>query len=394
MNEHALRPAGTPRGLKAALLAALVFLVTLNLRPAITTVGPVLSDIGETYQMGEGLLGLLGSLPLFMFAAVSIVSSSLAGKVGLERALWFALIAIATGIIIRSLLGLPGLWVGTALATASIAVGNVLVPVVVRNDYPNHMALATGIYSATMGFAAGSASALSAPGAERFGWQTSLLLWSIPAVVVAILWLPRVLHSTAAAVPERGSAGPSVWSSASAWWLTIYMGVQSAAFYFMITWLPTYLVAEGTTSEEAGMTLFWYQIAGITAGVFTPLLFRGRQTQTLATVVATLPIIVGMLGLIVDPQRHVLWSVVLGVGSGLSLVVSLSLISLRGTGAQHTARLSGMVQSAGYLIAALAPLIAGTIAQVTGSLRTAFMMMVGVALVQLTVAVFAGRSRA
>lgn len=384
---------GARRRVTAAVLAALIFPVTMNLRPAITTVGPVLTDIGETYRMSESLLGLLGALPLLMFAAMSLFAAGLASRVGLERALWYALLAIAAGIAMRSLLGIPGLWIGTALATAAIAVGNVLVPVVVRNDYRDHVALATGIYAATMGLAAAAASALSATVAEHVGWQQSLLLWAIPAVIVAVLWLLRVrvgAAGVAAAPPTPSGTSTGVWRSASAWWLTAFMGVQSAAFYFMITWLPAYVVEHGGTMESAGLTLFWYQIVGITAGFITPLLMRG-STQVRATLVASVPILMGFVGLILFPEHHLWWSMVLGIGSGISLVVSLSLISVRGKDARHTGQLSSMVQSVGYLIAALAPFLAGALTQVTGTLTTAFTMMAGCALVQCLVAFKAGK---
>lgn len=362
------------RSVTAALFTALIFLVTINLRPAITGVGPVLTDIGDTFSLDAGWLGLLGALPLIMFAVVSLGASPLSSRLGVERALWLALILIATGIVIRSWLGAPGLWLGTVIVMGAIAIGNVLVPVVVRTDYRRHVTLATGVYSATMGLGAASASALSAPLADRFGWQHGLAFWAIPAVVVALLWIPRARHSTAAG-PLTTSHTVPVWKSSSAWWLTVFMGAQSAAFYFMITWLPAYLVELGGTAEAAGLALFWCQLAGITAGFLTPLLMRGRH-QVTATLGGTTLMLIGYSGLALAPSQFMVWATVLGMGCGIALVTSLSLISMRGRDARHTAALSGMVQSGGYLIAACAPFAAGLVAQVTGSLVNAIIMMV------------------
>lgn len=395
MKEHGRaggRGKPVPPGAFALFLSGLVFLATLNLRPAITTVGPVLERIGERFALGEGALGVLGALPLIMFAILSLGASTIAARVGLERALWFALFAIAAGIAVRSLLGLPGLWAGTVIATGAIAVGNVLVPVIVRKDFPSHIAVATGVYTACMGFAAATASAVAAPVADSLGWESSLLLWAIPAFVVALLWTPRALASAPGSVRVPRSH-PSVWRLPQAWWLTIFMGVQSATFYFMITWLPTLEVSRGASTDQAGIALFWYQISGICAGLLTPLVMRRTRTQLPAILLATLPIITGFVGLIWFPQFGVWNTLVLGAGSGVSLVVSLTLISLRGGDGPQTAALSGMVQSLGYLIAALAPAVAGLIAQRTGSLTGALVMMLCVAITQLTVGVKVSRER-
>lgn len=380
------------RRLGVLAVAALIFLVALNLRPAITAVGPVIAEIGATFDIGEGLLGLLGALPLFMFALLSPLTSTLSTRIGVERVIWYALIAIAVGIAIRSLLGAGGLWIGTAIAMGAIAVGNVLVPVIVRTDFQGRVPLATGIYTACMGTAAAIASATVAPIAGELGWQRSLLLWAIPAVIVAVLWFPRARSSA----PSRNiggiTPGTSVWRSRSAWWLTGFMGLQSAIFYFMITWLPTIEMEQGVSAEAAGMTLFWYQLVGLTAGLIAPLFLSVGNTQLTATLTATIPLFLGLTGLLLTPQYAFAWSIVIGFGSGTSLVVSLSLIAMRASDAVHTAKLSGMAQSGGYLIAALAPLIAGLLAQTTGSFTPALIMMVGCAGLQLIAAVFTGRT--
>lgn len=379
--------------LPALLGTAGVFLFALNLRPAITTVGPVLSSIGETFGLGESLLGLLGSLPLLMFALFALAAPGLSRCVGVDRLVLGVLLCIAAGIFVRSMLGLPGLWVGTALVAGAIAVGNVLGTVLVRRDFSGHAALATGVFTAIMGLAASIASGVAAPVAGRVGWESSLLLWAAPPLLVALLWAPRALRPEVG-MPVAATSGAgerNVWSSPQAWWLTLFMGAQSSAFTFLITWLPGVATAQGASAEGGGAALFLYQVVGLVSGFVVPLLLRGPRTPMIPLLASSTPILIGFLGLVALPSAVALWSVVLGVGSGMSLVVSLTLVAQRGGDPARTARLSGMVQAGGYLIAALAPWLAGVLLQSSGTYRPALMMMAGIAVVQTLVGVLVGR---
>jgi CP family cyanate transporter-like MFS transporter len=91
------------------------------------------------------------------------------------------------------------------------------------------------------------------------------------------------------------------------------------------------------------------------------------------------------------PGRGIVWVFFLGAGTGASLVVSLTLISMRGRSQLETVKLSGMAQSFGYLLAAVGPILFGTLGQVTGSWTVPLAVVAAVAVAQLLVAVPAGR---
>src|SRR5690625_7449406 len=157
----------------APVLVALVFLVALNLRPALTSVGPLLPRIGEDLGLNEGMLGLLAALPLLAFALISPLVQHPARRFGMERSLLAALLLLAAGTVIRSYTGNAGLWAGTMIVGCAIAVGNVLVPTLVKRDYAGHVSLATGIYSACITVAASIASVVAVPLAGSYGWLRS-----------------------------------------------------------------------------------------------------------------------------------------------------------------------------------------------------------------------------
>ncbi|GHH40007.1 CynX/NimT family MFS transporter [Lentzea cavernae] len=377
-----------------AVLVALVFLVALNLRPALTSVGPLLPQIGGEAGLSEGAQGLLGALPLLAFAAISPLVTHPARRFGLERTLLAALVVLAIGTALRSVLGDAGLWIGTAVAGCAIAVGNVLVPTIVKRDYRDHVSMATGVYSACITVGASIASAVAVPLSHAAGWRGALAFWAIPALVVTALWLPRAWNAEPVVEPPADSTAPvSVWRQPTAWLVTAFMGLQSTTFYVMVTWLPTVEMSAGVPAEQAGVHLFVYQIVGVASGLAIPRLMRRTDSQVAAAVTASVPMVVGVAGLLLLPAWSIVWAVVAGLGTGASLVVALTLISLRGQGQQGTTRLSGMAQSLGYLLAALGPVLAGLLAERTGT-WTASLALVGVlAVVQVVVAVAAGRVR-
>lgn len=369
--------AGTPAG---GLVA--VFLVAACLRTAITCVGPLLGRIGDDTGLSDTLLGLLGALPLLAFAAVSPVVQGLARRTGSERLIAWALLALAAGIALRSVPVGTALWAGTAVLGAGIAVGNVLLPAVVRRDHAGRAALIVGAYSAVMGTAASIASGVALPLASALhSWRWSLAVWFVPALAAGLVWLGRRPVPPAPAPDGPVAPRRPVWRSPLAWRLTAFMGLQSTAFYVMVSWLPSILARDGFSHAVAGWLLFGYQVVGLLAGLLVPVVLRRVRPHTTAALSAV-PLLVGAGGLALAPSVAPLWIVVAGVGSGASLVIALSLFSLDSDGPAHAAALSGMAQSLGYLLAAGGPVSAGALRDATGSWTPALVGLAALAVVQ------------
>lgn len=380
----------------APLLTALVFLVAINLRPAVTSVGPVLPRIGVDLGLSEPMQGLLGALPLLAFAVGSPLVHRLTRRTGIDVALLLGLVLIAAGIALRSFAGLPGLWIGTVVAGLAIAIGNVLVPVVVRRDYRKRVALATAFFTLFMTVAAATASGTAVPLADTAGWRGGLAFWAIPPLVIAAVWVVRmrVRPSAPSPLPQPGEVTASVWRQPTAWLVTAFMGLQSTAFYILVTWLPTIEAAAGIPDTAAGVHLSVYQLIGTVSGMSIPLLMRRPGgSMALAAVTASVPMLIAALGLLLAPGLPILWVVIAGLSSGSSLVVALTLIGLRGRTHAETTQLSGMAQAVGYLLAACGPIAAGWLAQASGAWSAPLVMLVILACAQTVAAVLAGRDR-
>ncbi len=406
--------------------AAVIFLVALNLRPAIIAVGPLLSQIGTSFGWGESLLGLLGSLPLLAFAALSFLVRYITDRFDTDKVMLAALLLLAAGCIVRSACGATGIWIGTVIVGGSIAVGNVLAPAIVKRDYPGHISMATGAYSAFVTTGSALAGLTAAALAEAMGgWQQALAFWAAPALVAAALWLLRMHAQNAGSrakcpsgnkqateetdagsgtAPKPGTATATVatqagtvsaaaqqprtapsaplWKRPTTWLVTLFMGLQSAAFYTFSNWLPSFSVAAGYAPGEAGLQLFLFQIIGTFAGLAIPRFMCVRGNQTTAGLIASGSLLVAALGWLFLPQASLLWSIVGGIGQGSSLVVALTLISLRGTTHEETVALSGIAQSFGYLLAACGPVAFGALLEATGAFALPLGFMAALALCQ------------
>lgn len=407
----------------APLLAScVIFLVALNLRPAIVAVGPLLSSIGTTFGWGESIQGLLGSLPLLAFALFSLIVGALTAKLDSDKVLFWALIALATGCIVRSLSGESMVWLGTLAIGASIAVGNVLAPAIVKRDFIDNVSFATGAYSACV--TAGSALAgltASAAADALGGWQPALAFWAIPALLAALLWLLRtkltrniksiqtdekssVAETHLEQMPESAKEACPISENTQAesplrtllkrpstWLVTLFMGLQSAAFYTFCNWLPGIAGAAGFSSGEAGVHLFIFQALGIVSGLLIPRFMYLRGNQVCAGILASAPLLVAALGWLLSPRLSLLWSIFGGMGQGASLVVALTLISLRGRTHAETVALSGFAQSLGYLLAACGPFVFGALTETTQGFEAPLVFMAILATAQCALSLFAGR---
>ncbi|WP_062202053.1 CynX/NimT family MFS transporter [Demequina salsinemoris] len=399
--------ADASRGWRASpvYLVVSVLLIASTLRAPITSVGPVIDRIGESTGLGTSALGLLGTLPLIAFAVVSPFVSRMARRWGAARVVLVALVTLVAATLLRSSpLGVGALWVGTLAIGAAIAVGNVLVPALVKRDFPREIPLMTGAYTTVLGGFAAIASGLAVPITVAYGWRVGIGCWALFGLLAIAAWAPRVGREDAgrqdvtAAEPNEPRSGASavpsrLWTSRDAWWVTAFMGCQSLTFYVLVTWLPSIDVSYGASSVTAGWHQFGFQLVGVVAGFGITAFMRGRADQRLVAATASLGLAVGMLGLVLAPSFALAWILLAGASGGAAFVISLTLVAQRARTAYTAARLSGMAQGVGYTVAAVGPLLAGIVFDRAGTWMPVVVGVAAVAGVQLVVGLFAGRDR-
>ncbi|MFJ8391662.1 CynX/NimT family MFS transporter [Streptomyces sp. NPDC094144] len=377
------RPASTPRRRSAAGSPAAepvrpavpvgfviaICLVAANLRTTLTGVGALLPEIERGSGLTSSWGGLLSTLPLLTFAATSPLVARASHRLGSARLLVAALGVLAVGTVVRSLPSTVCLFAGTVILSAAIAFGNVLLPALIRRNVPAHRIQGvSALYVTVMGLMAAVSSGVSAPLAHTVpgSWRTALA-WGVAFTVAAFLaWLPRMRGDK----PQESTVAahsPVPWRSRLAWQVTLFMGLQSLAFYTAVAWLPSILTDRGMSSTTAGWMLFYYQVVSLAASSLLPLLTRGRHDQRWTAAGASVLVAGGFAVLVAAPALSVLACTLLGLGGGACLVLALTFQSQRAGSSGEAAALAGMAQSIGYLVAAAGPLLLGILHETTHS---------------------------
>jgi MFS transporter, CP family, cyanate transporter len=391
------------RAISPALVIAGMLLVAGNLRAGITTVGPLLGEVQHDLGLPSVVASVLISLPLLAFAVVSPLAPRIARHLGLERSLALGLLVLAVGLVVRSLPGLPLLWVGTGLLGVAIAVLNVVLPALVKRDFPRRIGQITGVYSAVQaGFAAIAAGvAVPVAGASAIGWRLPWAMWAGLALIGFAVLVPQLRRRTVVPSGEDDIAvdAPeavrwrSPWTTALGWQITAFMGLQSVGFYVLITWLPSIERAAGIPSAEAGVHQLVLNAAGIAGSLGVSALIPRLRDQRIITPLAPLFFIVGIAGFLFAPQLAVVWAAIAGISGGAAIVLALSFFGLRTRHHSQAAALSGMAQSVGYLLAAAGPILAGAWHDATGSWTPTIIALICSEAVLAVLGYLAGRDR-
>ena len=345
----------------ASFLIALL-LIAANLRPSLTGVGPLLETIQDDLSLSATAAGLLSSLPLLAFAGFAPLAT-LARQHGAERILLAALLALIAGTLLRSEGSIAALFGGTVLLATGLAVTNVLLPMLIKQHYPERVPTITTAYATTMGAIAALGSGLAVPLARVLpgGWRSSLASWALLAAIAVVFWLPH-LRSPSGATPGSAAASSTPhppWRTRIAWQVTCFMGLQSTLFYIAISWYPAILRDNGFSPSSAGWLLTLFQVAALLAGLPIPMLIRRFMDQRGLALAASLLVGFGTLGVLLAPRAAALWMIVLGMGAGPGLILALSFMGLRARNPMTAAALSLMAQSIGYLLAAFGPIAFG-----------------------------------
>ncbi len=375
------------------LLVVAIFLISMNLRPAITVVGPVLEFIRADTGLSAAMAGVLTSIPLFAFAVMSPWAAAIGGKIGMERAIFISLLVLAFGVLLRSVPSLPALYAGSILLAAAIAVGNVLVPGLIKRDFPDKVGLMTSVYATTLGAFASLSSGLAVPLAQSLpgGWRGSLAVWVIPAIVTALILLPQLKNATRPLRQPGEKAVQSVWRSKLGWNVTLFMGLQSMSFYVVLSWLSSILQDQGYTPLAAGWIVALFPALGIPVGFVFPAIIRRYADQRAMSAVCSIMMLAGYVGMIFLPQYIVFWTAVSGLALGFCFPLALSFFALRASDTQQAAALSGMAQSVGYGIAAVGPVVFGALHDLTRGWSAPLWLLVICTLLQALVGWHAGR---
>jgi CP family cyanate transporter-like MFS transporter len=407
------RPGGqhTARGRPAAVPAIGLLLIALNLRTGVASVGPVLTNIRGDLGLSATAASLLTTIPVVAFGAFAFLAPWLTRRLGLHQLAGLAMAALAVGLALRRQPSLASLFAGTVIAGAAIAIANVVMPAVIKSDFPDRVGRWMGVYSTALFLSAAIADGLTVPLLRVVGghWRPALALWALPAAAACLIWIPQFFRPGPYAGPPRGrhaheAAGPSAEAAAPSFRafltdpvaiaVTVYMGIQCTGYYVTLTWLPSLLRDDGMDPHNAGWMLSYSAFPGIAAALVSPALARRIRPTWIPVSVSVFLYGAAYAGLAVAPTRAPYpCMTLLGLGQGASLSLALSYIAWRSPDAGHTAHLSTMAQGFGYLMASLGPIGIGAVHAASGGWTVPLAVLAALLVPQLTAGVLASRER-
>ncbi|WP_149180096.1 MFS transporter [Streptomyces sp. TRM49041] len=410
------------------LLVVGLVLAALNLRPAITSLGALLEEVRTGLHMSGGVAGVLTSVPPLCFAVFGLAAPRLARRFGAATVVCAGMAAIAAGMVVRPFAdGTAGFLAASALALMGIAVGNVLMPVIVKRYFPDRVGTMTGLYSMALALGTSLAAAVTVPLTQALGgsWRTGLGVWAALAVLAVLPWTAVVRDRRHAAPPTGAPAthtahtapvthtahtvpaapdasrtasrtaapAPRVVRSGTAWALACFFGLQATGAYITMGWMPQIFRDAGVPAGTAGVLLAVTMVMGVPLAFVIPRVAGRMRQQGPIVVVLGLSGLAGYAGLFAAPAAGAwLWAVLLGI-SNCAFPLALTMIGMRARTGGGVVRLSAFAQSVGYLISVPGPILVGALYQHSGGWTAPLALMTALIVPQMVAGVLAGRDR-
>lgn len=383
-----------------AILGVIFF--AANLRAPLTSVGPVIGEISLSLSLSKTAAGMLTTIPLLAFGLLSSFIPRISQRFGMELVLLFSLVLLGIGLSVRSLGSITTLFIGAALVGTAITFGNVLMPAFIKTKFPKRIGVMMGVYSVGMNLTAALAAGLSIGIGKwtNLGWKASIGIWVGLTIVGIIIWFPQLLFAKRekevaakdTIVDPKPIIKVNLLKSRIAWAVTIYMGLQSLMYYCLTAWLPKVAQDWGMSIEASGWVLAYVQFAQLPTTFIGSIIAAKMRDQRFLSALTGILFILGITGILIFKTKYILlWSILLGVASGLAFSLSMLFFVLRTQNTLQAAKLSGMAQSFGYLIAATGPTIFGGIFDLTSSWTLSFVFLMLMSVVLLVAGVIAGK---
>ena len=340
-----------------------LLLLGVCMRMPITSIPSVIKEIAQTFNVAPTSLGILTTIPLLCFGLLSSVVSATAQRIGNELTIAIAMVLMFIGSYLR-IISFPLLMVGTILVGVAITCINVLLPAIITDKFPERIGSITGMYNTAMTlFAAIGAYAIT-PITHQSSWQTAVILISLIALISAIVWLPNLKYNEHATAGQQADKGTNMWKEVNAWWLLLFFGFQCFVFYSVVAWLPTIAMSAGLSSDQASLIAGLLQLFALPFAFAVPVIAAKMTNRQPIMLAAGVSAMVGTVMMFFPVNSFAYFCVVallLGAGSTTTFVLAMTLFGLKTKSSADTRNLSGMVQSIGYLIAALGPVIVGNL---------------------------------
>lgn len=346
-----------------------IFLLGACMRMPITSIPSIINEIAKTIGTNASNLGILTTLPLICFGLISIIVPLISQRLGNEITIAVALLILFIGSYLR-IFNIPTLFIGTIMVGMGITFINVLLPAIVTELAPNKIGMMTSIYTFSLALFSSIGAGFSAPLAKATNWQFAIQVLSFLILTTFILWLPNLRTAKITAKKTTNVEKINPWCNQSAWLIAIYFGLSSLVFYTLVAWLPTIAIECGISETHASLLAGLFQLVSIIPPFVVPTLAVKMSNRSPIIIISAATTILGVVALLFSINSisyFIVINAVLGIATSTTFTLTMTLFGLKTKTTTQTAKLSGMVQAIGYLLAAIGPILTGTLKNITGS---------------------------
>lgn len=377
---------------KKAILLLGILLIGANLRAPITSIGVAIPNIKIDLHLSNSVISLLTIMPLLAFAIASLFAAKTVNRIGLERTMFIALILIVIGLLTRTFTNTYFLLIGTLLVGIGNAYGNVLTPAIIKGRFPRRIGVVTALYTVVMNLCGALSSFITAPLLHQWHYNIVLNLVILVTLFTMFVWVFQ-LDRYQLKVKGADSLQFNVWKSTLAWQITLFIGSQSLIFYSFLNWLPEYLSSKKVDLSVSGTYLTILQLCLIPMTFVTPMIIEKMRKQNLIIFISGLLFIIGTLLVMFNIHLVLLGVIFIGVASGISFGIFNTFFAMKTESSVTAAKLSGMAQAVGYLIAAVGPLLFGILHELTHTWLFSFILLIITACIIMTYCTRSGRKQ-
>lgn len=355
------------------LFAVIAFIVGLNLRPILASVGPLFSVLQREAGLTATQFSLLTTLPVAMMGLAALCGPWLLARIGAVRGIMLGLFILLVACSLRGFsTSLTGLMGTALLGGASIGTIQALMPALIKKAYTQTASTIMSLFST--GIMAGAAVA-AASAEPLFSWlslKPALAMAGVLALLALMLWLPLVKQPQG----EQTAHEPVTLSSSRTGLLLLFFGVGTGAYTLVLAWLPPLYIQAGWSARSSGYMLAWLTLTEVAAGFAVSALIGKFPDRRVPLITVLLLLLAGLLCLVFSPgTTPVLSTLLLGIGIGALFPLSLIVTFDHARTPAQAGKLLSKVQGGGYMIAALMPLVAGIVRDSSVSLTSAWLVM-------------------
>lgn len=351
-----------------AMLLVLV-LIGINMRPLLTSVGPLLPQIQQASGMSFTLASLLTALPVIAMGLLALVGGWFNRQFSERQSIALSLLTITGGALLRELAPQSGLLLSSALLGGiGIGIIQALIPALIKRLFQRMTPQIMGLWSAALMGGGGLGAAFTPWLAQHSAiWHHALAWWAIPAAVAFFSWWPLSRSLPVQPPSTATTARASLFHNRRAWTLGLYFGLINAGYASLIAWLPPYYMQSGYSAQFSGSLLALMTVGQTGGALLLPILARNEDRRKLLMLALTLQL-VGFCGFIWLPQQgSLIWAISCGIGLGGAFPLCLVLALDHTEQPAIAGRLVAFMQGVGFIIAGISPWLSGLLRSLSGN---------------------------